>query len=515
MPQHNMIESIFQLDEPNIIIYNRKKTDYIRIAPTTGTSEYANQSGQINFEINNQQYFTYLPEAFIHCEFDLYKKTKAGETRLTPADNITLENNFFPKLFSSMQLDVGTGTLETLISPGVYDDMLRHTTFGKSLTDTSAQMQGWIPDTNCGDVVKTFTGTTATSIKIKEVKQGTTATDIKVNNANEIAKDVDVANPTALSELYTHFNADNLGGNHGFSKRVRQYNRSGHFVSKWKLSPLFGYLGHKKISYQLRYVFRLTRNTNNNATVFYGDTSFTDDAIIKINRIELWLPQIQPSLEVEAFLNKRLSSNAPIPIIYMKRITMSPISVMGDSYSFMVASGVTNTPRYVLIAFKPANNPSVYVNESQFFIEGPVKFDPSKKKWTDVNGKEKGAANYQSVRLEHIELQLNNVNYPNQPIRVKYDYENDYMEAYTEYENMCYNFGVIPPLTPNDWRNIHPIFCFDTSSQNEDLKKGGITARVNVKFNSNPQGNLRAYALLLEDSYQQINVINGVMVNII
>jgi hypothetical protein len=79
---------------------------------------------------------------------------------------------------------------------------------------------------------------------------------------------------------------------------------------------------------------------------------------------------------------------------------------------------------------------------------------------------------------------------------------------------MCHNFGVVPQLTPHDWRHIYPIFCFDCSSQNEDLKNRGIAIRVNVKFNSSPQGNLRAYVLVLEDNFQNINVINGVMTNI-
>ena len=73
-----LIESIFELDDSNLIAYNRRKTDYIRIAPTTGTSDYANTSGAINFEINNQQYFLYLAEALVYCEFNLYEKPGGG-----------------------------------------------------------------------------------------------------------------------------------------------------------------------------------------------------------------------------------------------------------------------------------------------------------------------------------------------------------------------------------------------------------------------------------------------------
>ena len=73
-----LIESTFELDDSNLIAYNRRKTDYIRVAPTTGTTDCANTSGSINFEINNQQYFLYLLDSFIYCEFDLYKKPAAG-----------------------------------------------------------------------------------------------------------------------------------------------------------------------------------------------------------------------------------------------------------------------------------------------------------------------------------------------------------------------------------------------------------------------------------------------------
>ena len=81
-----MMESIFTLDDPTLIVYNRKKTDYIRIAPTTDTADHANNSGQINFEISNQQYFLNTPEAFLHCEFDLYGKPAGfgAEVRLEP-----------------------------------------------------------------------------------------------------------------------------------------------------------------------------------------------------------------------------------------------------------------------------------------------------------------------------------------------------------------------------------------------------------------------------------------------
>ena len=228
-----LTESILELYDSNLIAYNRKKMDYIRVAPSTGTSDYANTSGLINFEMNNQQYFLYLPEAFIYCEFDLVKRTTGSTTgtRLQPKDNITLEHNWFLKLFTNVQLDVGSGTLESINEPDVYDDMIRYVKYNKSYIDTSAQMQGWLPDTNEGTATKHFSKTTSAKMKIKQVKQGTATTDIAVNTANPIGADVEVANPNALEEVYNHLKTGS-GANHGFSKRMRLYNTNCHFVSK-------------------------------------------------------------------------------------------------------------------------------------------------------------------------------------------------------------------------------------------------------------------------------------------
>ena len=57
-------EKIFQLDDPNYINYDRRKQDYLRIAPTTGTANNLNQGGNIiSFESNNHANFFIYPEA--------------------------------------------------------------------------------------------------------------------------------------------------------------------------------------------------------------------------------------------------------------------------------------------------------------------------------------------------------------------------------------------------------------------------------------------------------------------
>ena len=137
------IKNKFKLDEPAIIEYNRKKEDYIKISPTTGTIDRLNKSGNISFEVNNQESFLYLPESFLYCEFQIYVPDAADKSKMNEIKkDITLENNFFPKLFSSIRLQVGTQTIEEIIEPGDHDDLLKFIVEPYSKTKTSLQIQG-------------------------------------------------------------------------------------------------------------------------------------------------------------------------------------------------------------------------------------------------------------------------------------------------------------------------------------------------------------------------------------
>lgn len=476
-------ESIFELDDPNEFVYNRMKTDYIKIQPTSGTVVNFNKPGNITFEVNNQQYFLLMSDAFISCKFEI-QKDDGGWKSLAVTDNITLENNFFPKLFSSIQLDVGSQMIETIHEPGVYDDMIRFVKTTYSSSKSNKHIQGWIPDENSGGAA-TITHN-ATKVKVKDVA----------------GKEHDVVELASLDQVFETLKMNSSGINYGFIKRLHTYNNKSKYEVNWHLSPLLGYLDHRKVSYQLRYVLKLMRNSSTSSEVFYGDSTFNKKVRIVINSMELWIPQIQPSYEIQTMVNNRLASGRPINIIYLQRTGITPMAVTGNNFSFNIASGITKQPRYVLIAFKPNVNSNEHINDARFHLEGKTTYDAATKKFTGGD-----------VKIEKVTLQLNNIYYPEDGITISYD-ENSFGHAFTEYENLCMLFGAIPQIDPITWYNLFPIFCFDCSSQNQSLKEGGINIKVNIKVNT-ASPNLNVYAMLFEDEHKQINIINGVMTNFI
>jgi len=76
--------------------------------PVSG-SDSLSRSGEIRFELNNQQYYICLSESYLVCEFSF---TKDDGTPLLAADDITLECNWFARMFNQMILTIGGREVE-------------------------------------------------------------------------------------------------------------------------------------------------------------------------------------------------------------------------------------------------------------------------------------------------------------------------------------------------------------------------------------------------------------------
>ncbi|ESO99872.1 hypothetical protein LOTGIDRAFT_173474 [Lottia gigantea] len=199
---------------------DRKKEDYIIISPTVGSKSQLNDGGRITFEINSLSNWLLLSDAYFRCDF----KIKDATQNQVPQTNTTLENNFFPSLFSEMVLEAGSNPIETIKHPGEFDTMLKTVLYPKDFDSVS----GWIPDV--GSVLK--------------------------EPVRNLANDADLARVRVVARNTIERVGRSI--NHRFEKRVLQYknvvenNRWGNYVN-WKLYPLFGLLEHRKVSIGLPY----------------------------------------------------------------------------------------------------------------------------------------------------------------------------------------------------------------------------------------------------------------------
>ena len=446
-----MIDKKFDLDTPPQHVYNRKKEDYVKIALTPGSASNINRTGDLTFEVDNQASYLYLPKSFLYCEYSLFKDDKFAN-ELKETDNITLEHNFFPKLFDSMRLEVGTQTIETITDPGVFDTMLRFVAISEN--KVKYENEGWIPDTGSGNYVE----------------------QIKFGAVDKFSADEQTA---IANRLNKHTK------NSGYTKRFELNNRNkAKQAITWSLSPLFGYLDYKKISYQLRYKLVLYRNNRTNELVFFGKAG--EKAYIKINKLEWWIPHITPSVKIETMIMQRLNTNKAIPVSFLQRV-VSSVDIQENNYTWHFTR-TSDTPRFLIVGIQPNEAPKFENNNSKF------------------------CSKYPTGEIKSIQVYLNQDRYPIDPLRFDKD-NNVYQEGYNAYKQMCAIFGNNAQLSPLDWRNLYSIFCFDLSAQPEDLVKNGCDVTIKIE-KSEAIKSFKVYAVAMVDANHFIELNNSRMVRI-
>jgi len=356
-----------------------------------------------------------------------------GEVELTLTggdDKITLENNWFPRCFSQILLKIGGTEIEGIHSSvGEASTLANFVMTSDIYKRTYGQVSGWMPDTGKGD--------------------------------QDVA-DID-------------YNA-------GYYWRMKIYNSKKKFSFIFPLKYLFGFCtDYNKILYliKIRLELNLRPDSEINSEIFYGDTAATGK--IKFNRIDLHVPYVEPSLEIEEIITKRLSNNTPIDVIFLKR-TMNTLSIStGERVSWSLGN-FTNAVRFVFICFKKEAS-AVDKNNALFTAEG----------------------------IKSLRLQLNGLYYPVDHLAVNSE-EYYVAEVYKAFIEACESFGNEPQLTLQEYRDLYPIFAFDCSSQPDNLKSNGIQMTLHITKKST--STFDAFALLLEDARFTIATGDGRMLRI-
>jgi hypothetical protein len=414
------IESIFELDNTISINNNRKKQDTLKVSPINGI--VWSSPGTKAYEVNNQQHYLLFGEAYLYGEVEL---TLTGGD-----DKLTLENNWFPRCFSQMLLKIGGTEVEGIHSSvGEASTLANFVMTSGEYRRSHGQVAGWMPDTGKGD------------------------------------KDV----------------AD-IDYNAGYYWRMKIYNDKKKFSFIFPLKYLFGFCtDYNKVLYliKIRLELNLKPDSEISPDIFYGDTGTTGK--IKFNRLDLHVPYIEPSLEIEEIITKRLSTNTPIDVVFLKR-TMNTLSIgTGERVSWALGN-FTNAVRFVFVCFKKEAS-AVDKNNALFTADG----------------------------IQSLKLQLNGLYYPVDHLVVNSD-DNNVAEVYKAYIEACESFGNEPQLTLQEYSDLYPIFAFDCSSQPDNLKSNGIQMTLHITKKS--ASTFDAFALMLEDARYTIATGDGRMLRI-
>lgn len=286
----------FDLDRNYHFTNDIKKEDYLKIALSSGSIANLNKAGPLRFQSSS-------PSPLDICNAILTYKIKIDE--LKEGEDITLENNFFPRMFSQMSLKLGTSEVETIEYPGEVSSILNFVMTDYDYKKEYGTLSGWIPDISTGD---------------------TTAT------------------------------------NTSYDLRKKLYNKG--FEGSFPLKNLFGFLQcYNRIIFLISLEISLNRIINNDE-IFYG--AAPNEAKLTIEDMELWIPQITLNPMLEVKLLERLNTNKDINVSFLNRISQS-IDISNQAvYNWSVAN-LSNRPRYIFVAFK--NSTVGYQENNSKFIQ--------------------------------------------------------------------------------------------------------------------------------------------------
>jgi hypothetical protein len=337
-------------------------------------------------------------------------------------DEISLENDFVPAMYSSAKVSAGTEDLESITtSPGEVSTIMQLVSESGYYRKTYGSLYGWYPDS--GDKA----------------------------DAN----------------------------NKGFIARKEYYNGKTIITIFYPLRHLFGLFDYyEKMYYGINNItltLNMLEEDKLSKRIFFG-SKLKDEATgvtgklpkIKIKKLQWWIPIYTLNLTAAALFHEQLNKDKNVGIGFMKR-RMAKTSFNVSDYTWTIAE-VSKHIRYVFIVFK-TEKPDAKNNNNLFTAKNIRKLQVS------VNGE------------EYSEMNLNTDT-------------GDVGEPYLAKIEACSYFGVECQLNIKEFIELYPVFCFNTTPQNEALQGNSLS----ILIEKNGTDQMTAYALMLEEEHINANL---------
>ena len=112
---------LFNLKHDMKFKHEIRKDDYLKLRPTSSSADNKNLSGEILFQVAQASSCLDICDSLLFFEVD---------------EDVTLEHNFFPKLFSQMRLNLGGMDIEIINSPGDISSLLNFVLLNQNIRET-------------------------------------------------------------------------------------------------------------------------------------------------------------------------------------------------------------------------------------------------------------------------------------------------------------------------------------------------------------------------------------------
>lgn len=239
---------------------------------------------------------------------------------------------------------------------------------------------------------------------------------------------------------------------------------------------LFGFCDdYNKIILNSKHELILVRSrVNNNAYIATVDNNLQ----INVSKIQWKVPHVSLSDRAKLSMLKTISRNDDLFLTYrswdLYEVPVLPTTTR-HSWSVKTTSQVTK-PRFVVVSFQTNRN-QISAND---------------------------ASAYDHCNISNMKLYLNNERFPYDDLDLNFA-ANNYHELYNMYSRSqltYYNGTSWPNPSSLDYNGfvLRPMFVFDCSKSEENIKPGMVDVRLEFEARSNIAANTSAHCLIIHDN---------------
>ena len=254
-------------------------------------------------------------------------------------------------------------------------------------------------------------------------------------------------------------------------------NIKGKYHVRIYLKDVFGFVEYQeKATYGLGYKLTMTRNSDN-AVLNKGNA--INNARIKINAIEWYVPHYTPAMQQQAILSKQIINKTPTQLQYPERsVFMKEVNTQ-NFWTFELGTQESiNIPTWIFAAFQQNDRQHDQNLNNDTFIRLPV---------------------------ISVQVVIGTERYPDSAILLNYD-DNDYSQGYGQikeaFKALTKDDILKPYITEDDFRSSNEgnnigynIYAFDIRYQKNF--ENAQPVKVEFKFSENIPAGIYGYALVL------------------
>ncbi|XP_065645648.1 uncharacterized protein LOC136076109 [Hydra vulgaris] len=198
---------------------------------------------------------------------------------------------------------------------------------------------------------------------------------------------------------------------------------------------------------------------------------------VVLDKVALYIPQLDPSFEQESKLLSMISSKVTIQSAYRERRLNSMAVPQTTSFDWQLSPKASSErPRYVIVGFQ--------TNKLLDQTTNPSLFDHC-----DLQNMQVIVRNKNYPELNY------NLSFPNMKYSLAYGTASDFSEKFYGTSNLITNGNILY----TEYRDLFPIMVFDVSNQRERLDSSIVNISINATFNTAVPANTMAYALVISD----------------